>query len=205
MPSGRGRTRAGALGALGVLLPLLSQAGTAGFVPSGCALWLSVVVACGGIMSAARRPLPHGQALAAVAGAQAALQVCYVLPGACAAAGGRGPAGLLAQIAPQGHGTGELLAGYLVALALTARLLGVADGLAGPLRAALVAAIAALAARPATVPGPLSRPRRAETPTEPGVWGACCVVSGRSVRAPPWAPVISPAPRPLPGAGTRWA
>ncbi|GAB2869693.1 hypothetical protein [Streptomyces mayteni] len=120
--------------ALCVLLPVVGPACLADHLPSGLALPLFAVVACGGAVLAARRPLSERQALAALAGAQVAFHVGYTLPGAPGA------------VAPAGHGSGEALAGLAVAVLLAARLLGVVETLARPLGMALRAARGGLAA-----------------------------------------------------------
>ncbi|RPK69230.1 hypothetical protein EES43_00235 [Streptomyces sp. ADI96-02] len=123
--------RVGGLAALCVLLPLVGHVLTRGHAPRWVLVAAMAVVALPGAAVLTRRRLTDTQLLIALAATQAAYHAAYSLPGACATVGAPGldPTAWIEHGAPAGPPAGVLLAGHLVTILLTARLLGLTERL----------------------------------------------------------------------------
>ncbi|WP_331753294.1 hypothetical protein OG440_39830 (plasmid) [Streptomyces sp. NBC_00637] len=127
-------TRAAALAALCVLLPLAGHLLSQGHAPRWAVVAAMVLMAVPGAVVLTRRRLTDTQLLIALAAAQLAFHAAYSLPGACAAITAQdGPPGALSWLIEHGAAAGPppavLLAGHLVTLLLAARLLGLTEQL----------------------------------------------------------------------------
>ncbi|MFF8410101.1 hypothetical protein [Streptomyces omiyaensis] len=162
---------ASAVAALCVLLPMAGHLLAQGHLPRWALPAVLLGAPAAGAYALTRRRLSDPQRLAALLGAQAAHQLAYALPGACAAVGLPGGAGAAA-----GHATAAgippeaFLAGHLVTLVLAARLIG-AEARLRRHSAAVLAGVAALLGllRPLLVvrgagPAPACRPSDAPLP-----------------------------------------
>ncbi|MPY59987.1 hypothetical protein [Streptomyces spongiae] len=133
--SGRLRgLRAGVLAVLCVLLPLAGHVLSQGHAPQWVVVAATAAVATPGAVVLTRHRLTDSQLLGTLLLAQLAYHVAYSLPGACAAVAGQdgslgGPLRLIEHDAAAGPPSCVLLAGHLVTLLLTARLLGVTERL----------------------------------------------------------------------------
>lgn len=138
VPAGRRRgvARVGLTAAGCVLLPWAGQAGLAGRAPSGLALVIFALLACGGAFAVARRPLTQRHAVAALVGSQLAFHTVYTLPQAWG-----GSHGLQLEPAASGHSAAEVLIGHVVTVALALRLLSMCDVVVRPLRTVADAAL----------------------------------------------------------------
>ncbi|MEI5522929.1 hypothetical protein WB401_05755 [Streptomyces brasiliscabiei] len=126
--------RAGVLAVLCVLLPLAGHLLAQCHVPRWIIVAGMAAVAVPGAAVLTRRRLTDTQLLGVFTAAQLAYHAAYALPGACTAMAARegtggGPAALLEHQAASGPPSGVLLAGHLVTLLLSARLLGLAERL----------------------------------------------------------------------------
>ncbi|MEU0068099.1 hypothetical protein ABZ027_00760 [Streptomyces sp. NPDC006332] len=126
--------RAGVLAVLCVLLPLAGHVLSQGHAPRWVSVASTAAVALPSATVLTRRRMTDAHLLGVLALAQFAYHIVYSLPGACAAVTGQGGssgalAWLLEHDTVTGPPTSVLLAGHLVTLLLTARLLGVTERL----------------------------------------------------------------------------
>ncbi|MGW2686531.1 hypothetical protein ACWC6I_25690 [Streptomyces sp. NPDC001414] len=128
--------RAGLLAVLCVLLPLAGHALARCHAPRLIIVAAMAAVAVPGAVVLTRRRLTDAQLLAVLAIAQLACHAAYAMPGAGAGASGAGTGGSAASLsslvehdAAAGRPAGVLVAGHLVTLLLTARLLGLSERL----------------------------------------------------------------------------
>ncbi|MEW2399302.1 hypothetical protein [Streptomyces sp. NPDC046862] len=126
--------RAGVLAVVCVLLPLAGHVLSQGHAPQWVVMAAMAAVALPGAVFLTRHRLTDTQLLGVLVVAQLACHVAYALPGACAVVTGQGgsvdgPLRLIEHGAAAGPPSGVLLAGHLVTLLLTARLLGVTERL----------------------------------------------------------------------------